>query len=206
MWYQYPSDPNTYPIDLQFFYGDAILVSPVTEENSTSVSIYLPDDTFYDFTTFAPIVGNGSEVTLTDVNYTQIPVYIRSGTIVPLRVKSAMTTAELREQDLEVVIAIGRDGTARGNLYLDDGVSLVQESSTWITFTYANKTLSVDGSFGYQTESRLKQLRLLGIDSEPTTVMAGGERVQTSFQAQSKSLLVSLDKALTDGFAVTLSE
>ncbi|KAF9047043.1 glycoside hydrolase family 31 protein [Hymenopellis radicata] len=206
LWYQYPSDTNTYPIDLQFFYGDAILVSPVTEENSTSVNIYLPDDTFYDFTTFAPIVGNGSEVTLTDVNFTQIPVYIRSGNIVPLRVQSAMTTAELREQDLEVIVAIGRDGTARGSLYLDDGVSLVQESSAWITFTYANKTLSVDGSFGYQTESRLKQLRLLGIDSEPTTVDSDGERVQASFEAQSKSLLVSLDKALTGGFSVTLSE
>ncbi|KAF9016822.1 alpha-glucosidase [Hymenopellis radicata] len=206
LWFQYPRDTNAYPIDLQFFYGDAILVSPVTEENSMSVSIYLPDDTFYDFATFMPVNGRGERTTLENVDFTEIPVYIRGGSIIPLRVRSAMTTTELRKQDFEVVVAIGKDGSARGSLYLDDGVSLVQERTSLITFTYAHNVLSVGGSFDYQTNARLKQFRLLGIDSKPTRVESDGRGVKYSYDRQSKSLLVSLDKALTGGFSVTLSD
>ncbi len=205
LWFQYPRDTKAYPIDLQFFYGDAILVSPVTDDNSMSVSIYLADDIFYDFATFMPVVGRGERTTLNNVDFTQIPLHFRGGSVVPLRVKSAMTTTELREQDFEVIVAIGKDGSARGSLYLDDGVSLVQERTSWVTFTYADNVLSVGGSFDYQTNARLKHLRLLGINSKPARVESDGQSVKYRYDPRSKSLLVSLHKALTGGFSVTLS-
>jgi alpha-glucosidase len=65
LFFKYPNDENTFAIDLQFFFGDSVLVSPVTEENSTSVDIYLPDDVFYDFKTLAPVNGEGKKVALT---------------------------------------------------------------------------------------------------------------------------------------------
>jgi alpha-glucosidase len=37
LWFKYPTDPATFGIDLQFLFGDSILVSPVTEENITTV-------------------------------------------------------------------------------------------------------------------------------------------------------------------------
>lgn len=95
--FKYPKDVNTFPIDLQFFFGDSIFVSPVTDRNSTSVSIYLPHDTFYDFLTLAPIQGTGVFVTLEDISVTTIPVYIKGGVVLPLRVANAMTTTELRK-------------------------------------------------------------------------------------------------------------
>ena len=55
LWFKYPTDTDTFGIDLQFLFGDLILVS---EENIT-VSIYLPKDNFYDFATFAPVEGTG---------------------------------------------------------------------------------------------------------------------------------------------------
>jgi alpha-glucosidase (family GH31 glycosyl hydrolase) len=58
--------------------------------------IYLPKDIFYDFNTLAPVQGQGQNVSLTNVNFTTIPVHIRSGVILPLRIESAMTTAQLR--------------------------------------------------------------------------------------------------------------
>ncbi|KAG9092364.1 hypothetical protein FRC07_011682, partial [Ceratobasidium sp. 392] len=79
LWFKYPQDKNTYAVDLQFFYGDSVLVSPVTAENSTSVDVYLPKDVYYDFLTYEPVEGKGAKVTLTDVSYTSIPVHIKGG-------------------------------------------------------------------------------------------------------------------------------
>lgn len=40
----YPNDTKTFDIQHQFFFGDDIMVSPVLEENATSVKPYIPDD------------------------------------------------------------------------------------------------------------------------------------------------------------------
>jgi hypothetical protein len=40
--YFYLNDPNTFGINLQYFYGSGILAFPVTEESSTSVDVYFP--------------------------------------------------------------------------------------------------------------------------------------------------------------------
>jgi alpha-glucosidase len=77
LFFHYPEDANTFGIEYQFFYGDDILVSPVLEENSTSVSIYLPNGTFYDWWTLERIQGNGSYIDLTDVGFDTIPLHIR---------------------------------------------------------------------------------------------------------------------------------
>lgn len=123
LWHVYPQDKETFPIDHQFFYGDCILVSPVTGD-STNVRIYLPDDQFYDFETQKPVRGKGEWVDLKDVPYDRIPLHIRGGCAVPLRTESAMTTTELRQKGFEILVAPGLDGKARGSLYMDDGETL----------------------------------------------------------------------------------
>ncbi|RXW23660.1 hypothetical protein EST38_g2212 [Candolleomyces aberdarensis] len=120
LWYKYPKDTTTYPIDLQFFYGPSVLVSPVTDEGSTSVRYYLPQDTFYDFATLSTVSG-GQWITQNDVAYDQIPLHIKGGSVVPLRNQSAMTLAELRTKSFNLVVAPDSQGRAQGDLYLDDG-------------------------------------------------------------------------------------
>lgn len=70
MFFAYPEDSNTFSLQYQYFYGPSILVAPVTTENSTVGSVYLPDDIFYDFYTYETVRGTGSLVTLDDVPYT----------------------------------------------------------------------------------------------------------------------------------------
>jgi alpha-glucosidase len=159
--YQYPSDFNTFAIEHQFFFGPSILVSPVLEENSTSVSIYLPNDTFYDFWTHERVIGTGSWVNISDVAFDSIPLHIRGGSILPLRAESANTTTELRKKDFVLWIAPNATNQAEGALYLDDGDSLVQETASEIFFAYDNGRFSMTGDFGFDTDVSIKNITLL---------------------------------------------
>lgn len=150
MFFMYPSDINTATLPYQFFWGDAIMAAPVTDENSDSVTVYFPDDQFYDFTG-SPVRGTGSSVTLTNIGYDTMPLYFKGGSIVPMRAQSAYTTTELRQKDFSLVIAKGADGNAIGSLYLDDGDSLVQQATSEILFTYhgASGRFRMNGIFDY---------------------------------------------------------
>ncbi|KAI1322869.1 glycoside hydrolase family 31 protein [Xylariaceae sp. FL0255] len=169
LFYIYPSDTATFGIQTQWFYGDAVLVSPVIEDEATSVTFYLPDDIFYDFWTLEPVRGNASNVTVDNLDWTDIPVHIRGGTIIPFRSASANTTNEVRRNNFTIVVAPGTDGTAMGSLYLDDGDSLdVGSQFSDISFSWDGTTLSSNGTFGYQADVVIGSVQVLGGDAPVT--------------------------------------
>ncbi|KAF2122790.1 alpha-glucosidase b [Lophiotrema nucula] len=162
LWMQYPSDSATLAIDAQFFYGPSLLVSPVTEQDSTSVTYYLPDDVWYDLFTLKPVNGAGSQVTDDNVAFTDVPVHVKGGSIIPARVNSANTTTALRDEDFELLVAPDKNGKATGTLYLDDGESLQQSSTSEIDFTYDGTSISADGTFGYSTKVGVLSVSIMG--------------------------------------------
>lgn len=165
MFFEYPADSNTADLQYQFFWGDSIMVAPVTDNDSTTVNVYFPKDQFYDFYTGAPVSGEGNTVTLTDVGFDTIPLYFKGGSIVPMRVRSANTTAELRQQDFVVVIAPDSHGDATGQLYLDDGESINQPHTSEIQFSYRGGHFSMTGKFDYDPGNVvISQITLLGAD------------------------------------------
>ncbi|KAG8963174.1 hypothetical protein FRC03_003321 [Tulasnella sp. 419] len=209
LWFKYPNDPNTYPIDLQFLFGDSILVSPVTAENSTSVDIYLPKDIFYEFSTFTPVQGSGSKITLSNIAFTDIPLHIRGGAVIPLRAESGMTTKDLRSKDFHLVVAPGSDGQATGSLYIDDGISLKQKATTEITFTYAKSELKAKGKVGYNPEKvKISKVSFLGVNQQPKGVSVGGGKYKGhKYDASRKVVDVEVEIGLSGslgGFSVKL--
>jgi len=209
LWFKYPTDANTFGIDLQFFYGESILVSPVTAENETSVDIYLPDDIFYDFNTLAPVRGTGSTVSLTNVTFTEIPLHIRGGVILPLRVESGMTTAEVRTKDFELIVAPGKDGKASGSLYVDDGVSIEQDSTLELSFKYERRTLTVKATGDFSVGNiKIARVRVLNVERNPGECVVGGHRLrgdQLTYDATSKSLVVQTSADLGSTFTVQIN-
>jgi alpha-glucosidase len=149
LFFLYPEDANTFGIQEQWFYGDALLISPVVTDYSDTVTFYLPQDTFYDYWTYAKVNGEGKNVTISDLGYSDIPVHIRGGSIVPHRVNSANTTKALRKEDFYILVAPGADGKATGRLYLDDGESLEQPAISEVAFSFDGGKFSATGSFGY---------------------------------------------------------
>lgn len=167
LFFMYPEDTNTFDIQMQFFFGDSILVSPVLEPNQTSVRAYVPDDLFYDFDTHLPLRGQGAMMTFDNISFTQIKSQIRGGSIIPMRVQSADTTTEVRKQNFLVIIAPGLDGTASGSLYLDDGDSLVQNAVSEIEFSYSKEGIfSMEGTFEYSSDVVIEEVTVLGVEDD----------------------------------------
>lgn len=158
----YPKDSNTYAIETQFFYGPSLMVNPVTQESSSSVSFYVPNGVWYDLFTRKAVQGAGSTITYSDVPDTDIPVLVHGGSIVPMRTESANTTRELRDKPFELLIAPESDGNASGSLYLDDGESLEQSGTSEIKFTLSGSNLTAEGTFGFPTTLRIKSVTLMG--------------------------------------------
>ncbi|KAG8901775.1 hypothetical protein FRB99_005113 [Tulasnella sp. 403] len=211
LWYFYPQDQTTFGIDLQFFYGDYVLVSPVTQENATNVDVYFPKDVYYDFYTYAPVRTTGTTVSLMGIDFTDIPLHIRGGGIIPMRSESAMTTTDLRKKDFTIVVAPGTDGTATGSLYIDDGVSLEQQKTTDVSFTYQKNVLKAEGKFDWDGDGKTKVSRILflGVPTRPTVVaVSGGATNGFTYDANSKVVNATVDIPLVraaskGGFSVT---
>jgi alpha-glucosidase len=191
MFYQFPNDPNTFGLELQYFYGPGLLVAPVTQEGATSVDVYLPDGVFYDYFTHKQVRGQGKTIRVDNQALTDIPLFLRGGVIVPSRAKSGMTTTEVREQDFELLVPVGADGTATGQLYLDDGVSIQQQGTTLITFSYKRGVLTARGTFGYKTKVKIAKVTVIG---------AGGRK--RDGEAETASVVVN--QSLTGDFNITI--
>jgi alpha-glucosidase len=158
VFFLYPKDANTFNIQDQWFWGDALLISPVTSDYSDTVTFYLPEDRFYDYWTHQPVNGEGKNITIDNVAWTDIPVHIRGGSILPERVESGMTTTEVRKKAFKLIVAPTEEGKAQGRLYLDDGVSLEQQGVTDLQFRFESGRFSVVGQLNYAVENEAFKL------------------------------------------------
>lgn len=191
--YLYPDNKDTWALENQFFYGPGVLVAPILDQGATSVDAYLPEGIFYDWYTHEPVCGENGAYTFSDYNTTTIPLLVRSGVILPLRASSANTTTALRERDFEILIPVDADGKAEGELYFDDGESTDPDANggvSWITFSYEDGELVIDGEFGYEVPVVISKITLL--DGRGA---CGGESVDGASVARSRKVDVSLNKA-----------
>ncbi|KAI0971585.1 glycoside hydrolase family 31 protein [Xylaria arbuscula] len=212
MVFLYPHDKKAAALDLQYFFGPGVLVAPVTEEDASSVDVYLPDDTFYDWYTHKRIEGKAGTINVANQSWSDIPLFLRGGVVYPLRAESALTTKELRTKPFELVVAIGRDGTASGELYVDDGVSITQAAhgTSDIKFTYAHGLLKISGTFEYKAEQvRLSKVTFLGLhhslERDVKSVDVAGKIVKADINAANDIVSVATNRDLTGVFTIKVN-
>lgn len=130
--WEFPDDPSLAAIDNQFMSGPSLLVIPVLEPLVTTVKGVFPGiaqgTIWYDWYTLQKVdVAAGENKTL-KAELVHQPVFIRGGSVIPIQ-KAGNTTRTSRQQPWSLIVALDKDGKAEGDLYLDDGINVVQEAT-----------------------------------------------------------------------------
>ena len=69
-------------VDDEYLFGESMLICPLTYEDGTSRSVYLPEGSWYDFFTGEKLAG-GKRLKI-QAEYEKIPVFVKEGAIIPL--------------------------------------------------------------------------------------------------------------------------
>jgi alpha-D-xyloside xylohydrolase len=141
------ADPKAWTHDLQYMWGEELLVAPNCSD-STSVSIWLPDGKWFDFWTDTIVTGNREVIHPSPIG--TMPIFVKAGSIIPM-VPYAPSTAFLRKDSISYHVYTGTD--ASFELYEDDGISESYRSkdgrrTTVVTYLEANRSLTIAAAVG----------------------------------------------------------
>jgi alpha-glucosidase len=114
----FPEDAAVWRITDQVLLGDGILVAPVVQAGATSREVYFPAGRWFPWNGGAPVEGPARVAV--DAPVSEIPVFVREGTVVPMFPAGVMTlvrgSTEVPDassvgDDRELRVFLGKSGT-----------------------------------------------------------------------------------------------
>lgn len=169
LFFEFPTDTNTYAIDGQFLIGPGLMISPVLTQGATTVSVYFPSANWYSWWNYAPQTQLGWQTMNSPV--TDLQVHILGGVTIPTQ-KPALTSAATRVNPYTLLVALDKNGNSDGYLYIDDGQSLnVGSQSVYAEFKTTNGVIaSTVSSSNYGPVPVIDQIVVLGVQSAVSSV------------------------------------
>uniref|UniRef100_A0A2K6E814 Neutral alpha-glucosidase AB n=1 Tax=Macaca nemestrina TaxID=9545 RepID=A0A2K6E814_MACNE len=194
LWVQYPQDVTTFSIDDQYLLGDALLVHPVSDSGAHGVQVYLP--------------GQGESKTCcgaqgwTRGNFILIPVFQRGGTIVPRWMRVRRSSECMKDDPITLFVALSPQGTAEGELFLDDGHTFNYETRQEFLlrrFLFSGNTLvssSADPEGHFETPIWIERVVIIGAGKPAAVVLQtkGSPESRLSFQHDPETSVLVLRK------------
>ncbi|KAJ8697175.1 glucosidase II [Pleurotus ostreatus] len=131
----FPEDKNGFDLDGQYYIGSSgLLVKPVTEKGATEASVYLAEDqVYYDYFSHQVYRGSakGKNITVPAALH-QLPLFIRGGSIVSTRERPRRASTLMKRDPFTLRVALDKKGSARGELYIDDGETYSHRNGEFI--------------------------------------------------------------------------
>ncbi|KAJ2555374.1 glucosidase II, partial [Coemansia sp. RSA 1933] len=143
MWMEFPDDSETFAEEQVFMVGPSIMVAPAMDADlEKPVSVRFPSqDIWYNMYTYEAYLAPINRRFVVDL--AQTLVFARGGSIVPTRERQRKSSAFMKRDPFTLYVYVGRDGSASGKLYIDDGESYNNEDGAFIEreFEFTNSTL-----------------------------------------------------------------
>ena len=118
MYVEYPDLDKAYSYPGEYFFGDELLVAPVTD-STTGKDVYLPPGDWVNF--FTDKTYAGDELIHENFSVESIPVFVKAGSIIPRQPVCAYSDQKALDT---IIIDVYGSGSHIFNLYEDDGKSL----------------------------------------------------------------------------------
>ena len=140
MFWEYPDDAKTAAMDTEWMFGDALLVSPVVVQGATMQRVYLPAGQWMDYLKGKKYEGGKTiEYPVDAVNWKDIPVFVRAGSIVATEIPQQYV-GESPETEITLDVFPG-PRVARFNVYDDDGTDYAYEGGVYFRQAVSAKTV-----------------------------------------------------------------
>uniref|UniRef100_A0A674JDG3 Glucosidase II alpha subunit n=1 Tax=Terrapene triunguis TaxID=2587831 RepID=A0A674JDG3_9SAUR len=202
LWVEYPDDVTTFSIDDQFLIGNALLVHPVTEQGARGVQVYLPGkgEVWYDVHSHQK--HHAPQTLYVPVIMSSIPAYQRGGSIVPRKERVRRSSDCMYRDPYTLYVALSPQGTAEGDLFIDDGHTYNFESKAqylYRHFSFASNTLtarSADSKGVFESPAWIERVVILGA-GKPAAVFLrqpGMADTRLDFQHEPETSVLTLRK------------
>lgn len=178
-----------------------------------NIQLYYPAQPYYDYFNHQIYrsTSKGKNVAISAALH-QIPLLIRGGSIVPTRERPRRSSPLMKKDPFTLRIALDKSSNARGELYIDDGVSYNHEQGqiVWREFKAAKagkgikisshdlaKTKPIEAIDGVALTTynpanefaqsishvRVEKIVVLGLEKKPSSVKVAGGEVEFEFVA-----------------------
>jgi alpha-glucosidase (family GH31 glycosyl hydrolase) len=153
LYYLYPEYDEAYTYSNQYFFGESIFVSPISQpiNNSTGLvenwPLWFPPN--YQWVNF--FTGDLSSTTTKSFTLDEMPVYAKVGSIIPLLTEPRSSRDRIgRTQKIPTTLLlytlIGGSSQGNGYIYEDDGISIDYQQSSTSTTAVTHFEYTVSGT------------------------------------------------------------
>lgn len=158
--YEFENDRRTYQESFEFMLGPSLLVANVLEKGADSIRVYLPEGAEWFDLTNNQYLSGGQEITV-PVDLGSIPLYLRTGGIIPTCQGLTNLHQEVIDH-LEILVEPNKETSF--DIYEDDGIStdylqgLYRQTRLGIHPDKQGVTLELNSTGDYET--KVKQMTI----------------------------------------------
>ena len=145
----------------EYFFGEYLLIAPITKPKDATMNrsverIYLPEGTWYDFSSGKKFIGDKRYVAF--YKEEEYPVFAKEGSIIPIAILDNVNDTN-NPQKLEINIFPGKSSLYR--MYEDDGETLNYQKGEYLISTIE-----------YRYNKDLYELNIMPVEGTPAVIPA----------------------------------
>ena len=172
----------------QYFFGEDMLIAPVTEQGKTSREVLLPAGQWVDYWTGRVYQGNRTISVAAPLE--TLPIFIKGGAILPT-ISDRASLSTYATDSLVLQYYLAGEGSSQFSLYDDNGKTTDMSQSELLNLTASNRNgklmlaLEKNGnSFEGAPQQRYIVWQIRGMQSKPQQVMWGSNNLQEAASAE----------------------